>query len=308
MPDKPVIKIGCLRIAEHFIAGITFQRLKQKGLVIMNSFEQILDELLKGEIDGALLPMPFAMDLFRKGLEIKLILLVNRGGGRFLKNKHAGIRKIEDFRNKTILTPCFLSVQNMLLHKLFFSAGLKLGKSNDNNAEVLVEVVPSNIIAEVIESDSDNDIGGFVALEPFGVQAVETGNFKEVCKFNSLWKEHPDNVFVVKESAIKKNPEYVKELVNAFIDTCEIIKPSENHGDNDEILSDAEMFLMQEREIVLNLFKDIKGTIRPEMHVPDFTTAEIVQDYIVDQAGFMAAKINMEEFVDASFVIDFMNN
>ncbi len=312
MPDEFVIRIGCLRIAEHFIAGVTQERLEKKeielsssglDLITMNAFEQITDTLLKGEIDGAFMPLPVAMDLFSQGLKIKLLLFVNRGGGIFIKNNYAEIRHMEDFKNKTILTPCLLSVQNMLLHKMFFSAGLKLGNSRDNKADVLLEVVPSNIIAEVIENDSDHDIGGFVAPDAFGLQAIKAGDCKEVCTFDSLWPNHPDNVFVLKESVIKNNPEYVEELVHRFIEAGEIIDQS----DDESMASSMRSFFGQNNdfieghEIVNDLIARIKGICAPEKFCPDYLVIEIAQNYMVDQFCVMAEKIKVRKFIDTRF-------
>ena len=307
MPGESVIRVGCLRIAEHFIAGVTQARSEKQDigfssfkmqLDILNATEQVADLLLKGEIDGAFLPLPFAMDLFRTGSEIKLLLFVHRRGSVFVKNRAACIKRIEDFKNKVILTPCLLSVQNMLLHKMFSSAGLKLGQAKDNNADVLMEVVPSNIVAEIIENDSDNDIGGFVAPEPFGIMAINTENCIEVFKFDSLWADYPNSVFVLKESVIQNTPEYVIELVNAFTEAGRII----DQGNDDCLISYAETFFKQEHEIVKSLFLKIKGMYAPVKLFPDYPVAEIVQNYMVDHAGLMLKKIDIEQFIDTSFI------
>ncbi|MCK5099920.1 MAG: ABC transporter substrate-binding protein [Desulfobacteraceae bacterium] len=313
MPEKSIIRVGCLRIADHFLAGAAQERLEKKEVelssfemhvVIMNAIEQVSESLLKGEIEGAFIPLPFAMELFRCGLEIKLLLFVNRGGGSIIKNNAACIKHIEDFKNKTILTPCLLSVQNMLLHKMFISAGLKLGAKREKEADVLLEVVPSNIVADVLENDSDNDIGGFVAPEPFGMQAIDTGTCKEVCKFESLWQDHPDSVFVLRDSVIKNNVEHVREIVSLFMETCKII----DQGDNDSLNLYAETFFRQDHAIVNRLFPGIRRMFKPGKCFPDYALIEIVQDYMINQAGFMSDKINIQEFIDTSFVENLRRN
>ncbi|MCP3898524.1 MAG: ABC transporter substrate-binding protein [Desulfobacteraceae bacterium] len=306
MPDKSVIRVGCLRIADHFIAGVTKGRSEKKDvgfssfemqLDILNTTDQLADSLLEGKIDGAFLPLPFAMELFRTGSEIRFLLFTNRGGGIFVKNSAAEIKRIVDFKDKIILTPCLLSVQNMFLHKIFLSAGLTLGLAKDKNADVFMEVVPSNIVAEIIKNDSDNEIGGFVAPEPFGTLAINQGNCKEVCKFDSLWPDYPNSVFVLKEPVIKKNPEYVVELVNAFIEAGRII----DLGNDDNLISYAEKFFKQENEIVQSLLLKTKGMYAPKKLIPDCSIADIVQDYMVDNTDLMHTKIDIEQFVDTNF-------
>ncbi|MCD4743075.1 MAG: ABC transporter substrate-binding protein [Desulfobacteraceae bacterium] len=306
MPDKPVIRVGCLRTADHLIAGVTKERLEKKDvdfsffemdLVVMNALEEVSDLLVKGEIDGAYVPLPFSMDLFRRGLDIKLLLFTNRGGGSIVKNKAACIKRVQGFKNKIILTPCLLSVQNMLLHKIFFSAGLTFGHGSEDQYDVLLEVVPSNIIAEMLENDSDNEIGGFVTQEPFGIKAIKYGDCEEFCKFDSLWQGHPDSVFVLRDSVIKNNPEHVRELVRAFIESGEIIAQS----NDDNLRSYVETFFRHDRKIVNSLHLAIKGMFAKPKFLPDYSVMEIVQDYMVDQAGLMAGKIDIKKFIDAGF-------
>jgi NitT/TauT family transport system substrate-binding protein len=313
MQDESVIRVGCLRIAGHFIAPVSQERLDKEGidhssfgmhLVIMNAIEQVVDSFLKGEIDGAFLPLPLVMELFRAGLDIKLLLFTNRGGGSLIKNKAASIKCIEDFKDKVILTPCLLSVQNMLLHKMFLSAGLGLGQAKDRRSDVLLEVVPSNIIAEVIKNDSDGDIGGFVAPEPFSIGANMTKDCEEFCRFDSLWSGYPDSVFVLRRSIIKDNPENVRELVNTFIEAAKIL----NQGTNDHLTSYAETFFKLEHEIVIGLLQRIKNMFEPAKLFPDYLVAEIVQDYMVDKAGLLSAKVNIKELIDASYAENLKGN
>ncbi len=307
MPDQSVIRLGCLRIADHFIAAVTNGRLKnadigfssfEMQLACMNSFEHIKDSLIDGQIDGAFIPLPFAMDIFRAGLEIKLLMFANRAGGIFVKNTAADINRIKDLKNKTILVPCLMTVQNMLLHKMLLSAGLQLGTLRDKKANVFLEVIPENIIAEIVENDSDNDIGGFVASEPFATIALKAANCKKMCKFDSLWADHPDSVFVLKNSFIEKTPEHVGELVKAFITSAEVI----NSSSSNSVLSYAETFFKQNIEIVKSLLPGIKGMFVTAKLFPAISDVETVQDYIAAQDFLIFKKIDIQKFIDASFL------
>ena len=282
--NKSVIRLGCLQNTDYSLAGVTKESLEEETrssffemlLPDMHSFEQISDALKEGKIEGAFIPLPCAMDLYGSGLEIKLLFFANRGGGSITKNKDAGIKRIQDFKGKTILTPAFLSVQNMLLHKMLLSSGLRLGYSRDIENDVFLQVVPSNIIPEVVENDSDNDIGGFVVQEPFGTDAIKSKNYVELCKFNSLWADHPDNVFVLRESVVKDNPTETKDIVKAMIESGQKI-------DQKEIFS-------------LSRF------------IPDSSVVEVVQDYMVEHTDFMSEKIDIENFIDTSFIDNIKEN
>ena len=307
MPKESVIRVGCLRIADHFIAGVTNSRAEKEDigfssfklqLDIMDVTDQIVESLTKGEIAGAFLPLPFAMELFRTGLGIKLILFANKGGGIFVKNKSSAITSVKDFKDKVILTPCLLSVENILLHKMFLLAGLKLGLKKENGVDVILEKASTNMVPEIIENDSDNDIGGFVAPDPFAVEAANKKNCKEMFKFNSLWTDYPNSVFVIHESIIQDAPESVVELVNAFTEAGRII----NKGEDKALTSYAEAFFKQDSETVKNMLTTAEGMHAPAKLTPDYSIVEIVQDYIVDEAGFMSNKIDILQFLDPSFI------
>jgi len=282
MLDEFVARIGCLKIAEHFMAGDIQVRSGRKNnnasnieadLQVMNSFEQISDSLTRGEIEGAFLPLPFALNFFRKGMNIQLLLLINGQGSAFFKNGSADIKKIEDFKGKIILTPCFLSVQNMLLHKMFFSAGLKLGSFRDVKADIFLEVVPENIMLEFVKNDSDNGVGGIVASEPFASQTVQIGDFKVLCKFDSLWAGHPDTAFVLKNFVIKDNLNYVERLIDSISRADYRIGQDEKNGG--ALLASTSSY---------------------------YPSIKIVQNYMVEQAGFLPEKVNIKEFIDTKLI------
>ena len=82
MAGKPVIKIGHLKITDHLILGVTDLKLK-KGMenfehcslqpVLKNGWNEVADDLSAGAIDGAFILAPTAMDIFKSGVDIKLL-------------------------------------------------------------------------------------------------------------------------------------------------------------------------------------------------------------------------------------------
>ena len=54
--------------------------------------------------------------------------------------------------------------------------------------------------------------------------------------------------------------------------------------------------------IVNNLLPGISRMFMPEKCFPDYAVLEIVQDYIVEQAGWMTEKIDIQKFIDTGFI------
>ncbi|MBU2451828.1 MAG: ABC transporter substrate-binding protein, partial [Proteobacteria bacterium] len=212
MKDNPCIRIGHLKIVDHLILGIADLHLKNNETnlihstlepVAMNGWDQVCDGLTQGDIHGAFITVPLAMDLFSSGLDIKLLMFTHRSGSIIVKHKAPGINRLADFKDKTVLIPSELCIQNMLLHRLLSSAQLTFNAHDDISADVVREVANPFLMTEMLMNDQDNDIAGFAVEEPFGSQAILTGVAAKVCTSESLWKNHPCCAFVLKTSFLE---------------------------------------------------------------------------------------------------------
>ena len=215
MAEKPALKIGYLKITDHLILGVTDLKLK-KGMekfehctlnpVLKNGWNEVADALSVKSLDGALILAPTAMDLFKAGTDIKLLLFAHKSGSILVKSKNAHIEKIEDFAGKTVLIPYQLSVHNMLFHKLLSEKGLKPGRSTEKGIDVTLEVVAPFQMPEALEYDEEGEIGGFIVAEPIGSQVIAKGFGEEFYLSKDLWPNHPCCVFVVRSEIIEKHP------------------------------------------------------------------------------------------------------
>jgi len=145
------IRIGHLKIIDHLILGCSVSRLQSNGdplhhstleSIPMNSWEQICEGLRQGDLHGAFITAPLAMDLFAAGLDISFLMFVHRSGSLMVKNRKARIKSLADLKKKTILIPHGLSVQHLLLHQLLTAAGLNLAPPGP--------AAPNEIIAELV--------------------------------------------------------------------------------------------------------------------------------------------------------------
>ena len=309
MKNNPRICIGHLKIVDHLILGLVDLQLKANELTLahssletsaMNSWDQVSDGLQEGEINAAFIPAPIAMDLFSSGLDIKLLMFAHRSGSIIVKNSNLDTKNIMDFKNKIVLVPSELSIQNMLLHRLLSAAKLKLGSYEDINADVKREIVNPFLMNEMLANDQDNDIAGFTVSEPFGTKAVIDGTATQVCTTQSLWKDHPCCVFVLKTSLIKQNHKAVQEIVSRFTQTGQNIEKSKN----EKIISMAKDFLGQEKEITQHILLKTDMSFHPSLLIPDIDALDMIQNYMTDTMGVLKNKIEINHLVDASFILE----
>ena len=309
MKNNPCICIGHLKIIDHLILGVTSLKLKENKLTLnnatletkpMNSWTQVIDGLQEGNINAAFIPAPIAMDLFASGLDIKLLMFVHRSGSIILKNKTMNLNSITDFKGKTVLIPSKLSIQNMLMHKLLSSAGLKLSNHDDINADVVGEVVNPYLMAEMLNNDQDSDIAGLAVAEPFGTMAVTNGIATQICTTQSLWKDHPCCVFALNNSFIKQNPKAVQEIISLFVKTGHNIDKSHDP----EVISMAHNFLGHKESIIKEILIKTDIRFKPSLLIPDIDALNIIQNYMADTMDLLKTKIDMDLFVDSSFILN----
>ncbi len=312
MKDNPCIRIGHLKIVDHLILGIAGLQLKENETklshstletVAMNSWDQICDGLTQNDINGAFISAPIAMDLFAAGLDIRALMFTHRSGSVIVRNKTAGVGNIADFKGKTILVPSELCVQNMLLHRLLSTAGLTVGAHDDINADVSYEVVNPFLMTQMLANDDDNDIAGLAVSEPFGSKVIQKGFAEKVCTSQSLWKNHPCSLFVLKTSFMKQYFEAAEEIISLFVQTGQYIEEAAD----DKILSTAHHFLEQDKDVTKTALLDSDICFDSSLLIPDIEALNIIQSYMTDTMGVLKNKIDMNLFVDSSFILNILS-
>jgi len=305
MSDKPAIKIGYRKITDHLILGVTDLKLK-KGMekfehctlepVVKNGWNEVADALTVKSIDGALILAPTAMDLYKSGVDLKLLLFAHKSGSILVKSKRANIEKIEDFAGKTVLIPYQLSVHNMLFHRLLSEKGLTPGRSNESGVDVTLEVVAPFQMPEALEYDEDGEIGGFIVAEPFGSQVIAKGHGEEFYLSKDLWPNHPCCVFVMRNELIEKYPEAIQEICTSFVKSGLAIdaqpEPASVIGGN---------FLSQDKEVIRKVLTDPPDRILTGELFPIIKDLETIQQYMMDEMKIMTSLIDLEKFIDTSF-------
>jgi len=264
--------------------------------VLKNGWNEVADALATKALDGALILAPTAMDLFKSGVDLKLLLLAHRSGSILVKNKRANIQKIEDFAGKTVLIPYQLSVHNMLFHRLLSEKGLKPGRAVEKDVDVTLEVVAPFQMPEALQYDEDGEIGGFIVAEPIGSQVIASGLGEEFYLSKDLWPAHPCCVFVMRSEIIEKHPEAVQELTNSFVKSGLAID-----AQPDPAAAIGAQFLSQEKSVIHKVLTDPPDRIGTHELFPVLEDLDLIQKYMMDQMKIMTSLIDLNKFVDTRF-------
>jgi NitT/TauT family transport system substrate-binding protein len=244
------------------------------------------------------MPAPLAMDLFSKGMDIKILMFTHRSGSRIVKKAGSDIRKISDFKGRVILVSSVFSIQTMLLHRLISSTGLTFGAHDDANTDVSFEVASPGMMADMLIHDQDNDIAGFAVSDPFAGLAVSSGIAQKVCVSDDLWENHPCCVFVLNTAVVKNYPKAVQELIDLFIKTGRRIE----QGMDDSLLTLAGHSLDLDRSVTGQILSRSKVSFLPELLIPNINLIKIIQNYMTDTMKLLHHKFNIDDLVDDSFI------
>jgi len=298
MGEKAKLRIGHLNITDHLILGITkdrldksietFQYLNLETVPIMG-WPELVNQLEKG-LDGAFILAPSAMDLYKSGLGIRLVLLGHKTGSIFIKRKGAGIEKITDFKGQTVIIPYQMSIHHMLIHQLLTEAGLTPGK------DVMFETLAPVQMPEALEYGEEDNLGGFIVAEPFGSISVKAGHGDVFSLSKDLWPHHPCCVFVVKDQIIEKYPDAVQELVNSLVNSGKLAEDKP-----DEAAQIGATFLKQDAGLIKGILTEPKDRIITNELMPVLEDFEKIQNYMTEKMGVLKAKIDLEKFIDLRF-------
>ena len=115
---KPTFIIGHLPLIDHLILGVAKQHEGDylKHLVLntklFRNWDTMADALSGKQIHGAFLLFPLGIEMFRKGMDIKIVLLGHREGQVCVVDN--SIRDLKDLKGKKIFIPHRFSVHYIL--------------------------------------------------------------------------------------------------------------------------------------------------------------------------------------------------
>ncbi len=299
MANKTIFKVGHLPITDHLILGMV-KEFQDKGerqythfqleTSVMSGWPDLVNRLESNELDGAFMLSPSSMDLYRSGLDIRLLLLGHKTGSIFIKRKGANINSVKDFKGQTIIIPYQMSVHYMLLHRMLMESGL------EPHVDVKFETLAPSQMPEALEYGEEDGVGGFIVAEPFGSITINAGHGEVFALSKDLWPKHPCCVFVMKEAMINGNTDAVSELVNALVEAGKIAE------EQPEKAADVgSRFLKQDKQLIQSILTDPRDRIMTGELMPNLDDFDTMQSYMVDKMKVLKGKVDLEKFVNLNF-------
>ncbi|PWH12905.1 MAG: twin-arginine translocation pathway signal protein [Anaerolineae bacterium] len=299
--EKPTLTFGHLKITDHLLLGIAKEhrtdgaapyKYFQLETKVYRGWNPLADDLKAGELDGAFILAPLAMEIFYSHQNIQMILQAHKSGSIVIKNRRANIERVEDFKGKNVLIPHYLSVHHLLFDRLLRENGLEIGPGKD----VILDVVAPSDIPEIIEWDEKGQVGGFIVAEPFGTQVVKAGYGDEFVLSKDLWPNHPCCVVVVKKEVIEKYPDAVYEFTTSLVEAGQFV---ENQPDQASQI--GSQFLGQSFDVVKTVLTTPKDRVTYAELKPVIDDFEYMQTYLTTKIKAMSDKIDLEKFIDYRF-------
>ena len=306
---KVHLKMAHIQITDHLTLGVA-QHLIKTGksspehfdleTLCMPSWNPVQAALENGEVDGAFILAPMAMDLFGYGVPIRMVLLAHRNGSIMVRNKAIKYNKPyqQFFKHKAFFIPHKMSIHNMLSHMYFTQMGLRPGVAGNEVVNVLFDVVPPvqmpNFLSESL------DASGFMVAEPIGSRAIAAGIAERQLLSSELWDNHPCCVAVFRQDFIDEYPDAVQECVNLLVKSGKFIR------DNVETAAQIAVgFLDPKKELGLkeavlkNVLSDPKG-IKTDNLYPVIEELNTIQEYMSSKMG-IGRIIDLHKFLDMRF-------
>ena len=306
---KVRLKIAHIQITDHLTLGVA-RHFIQTGMrspasftletLCMPGWNPVQKGLEQGEVDGAFILAPAAMDLFNYGVPIKLVLFTHRNGSIFVRTKSRPYRQPyqQFFKHKTVFIPHKMSIHNMLAHMYLNHLGLKPGLAGTAAVNVLFDVAPPIKMPEFLAENPD--ACGFMVAEPIGSKAIAAGIAELQLLSSEIWENHPCCVAVFREETLSKYPDAVQELCSLLVEAGHFIM--ENPDPSSEIAAsflDPDRKMGLDPQILRQILTDPKG-IRTDDLFPVKEDLDRIQRYMSEKMG-IGAVIDLDAFVDTRF-------
>lgn len=234
--DSNTIKIAYLPITHSLAVLETSDELAEKDglqveLVKYGSWNELMDALNSGRVDGASVLIELAMKSKEQGVGIKAVALGHKDGNVIITS--SDIASAEDLKGKTIAIPHRQSSHNILLNDALATAGLTIDDIN------VTELAPTEMPSALVGGQID----GYCVAEPFGAKAVSMGAGKVLFASEELWKDSLCCGLVLTDSFIENYSENAKTFVDSY-------KQAGQNLTKEQAMKTAEKYLNQDKNVL----------------------------------------------------------
>ncbi|WP_159982434.1 MULTISPECIES: CmpA/NrtA family ABC transporter substrate-binding protein [unclassified Novosphingobium] len=138
----------------------------------------------------------------------------------------------------------------------------------DPDRDVVLRVLPPSLTVEAIHA---GEVDGFIAGEPWGSAAIDSGRAEAVAIGEKIWQRGVEKVLAFRESWLEENPDTVDRLLRALARAAVWCDEPDNREALADILADAR-YVGQPADLIL---RALSGTIVPRagdaaVSSPDF--------------------------------------
>jgi DNA-binding response OmpR family regulator len=317
---KLILNVAHIQITDHLVLGVlkhlidigAFQpKYFELNTICMSGWNPIYQSLETGEVDGALVLAPIAMDLFNYDTPIKLILFAHRDGSICVGNnsdKRDLTSKdvlIDHFMNKTFYIPHLLSIHHMIANMFLRELGLMPGVAGSRNVNAFFEIVPP--VQMPVFMANDENVGGFLVAEPVGTNAITKGIAKPMFLSSEIWKDHPCCVVAMRENIVNQYEDAIYEFTHMMVQAGIFIsKKLDQSAEIGVKFLDPEKKLGLSSDILKKVLSDPKG-ITTDNLFPNLEDLDKIQRYMTREMG-VGAIIDLEKFVVPKFAEDACKN
>ncbi len=306
---KVRLKMAHIQITDHLPLGVLRDQVESGAkspasfdieTQCMAGWNPVLKALENGEVDGALVLAPTAMDLYSYEVPIKLVLFAHRNGSIAVRNASGTYSKPyqQFFKHKSFLIPHKMSVHNMLAHMYFSQMGLRPGVAGKEAVNVLFDVAPPITMPESLKENPE--VSGFMVAEPIGSRAIAAGVAERQFLSSEIWDGHPCCVVVFRDDFISSYPEAVQEFTTMLVEAGLFIRDNVDQAADIAVkFLDPQGTLGLEANLLRNVLSDPDGITTDDLY-PEIADLDTIQRYMTSKME-IGRTIDLDRFVDTRF-------
>ncbi len=207
------VRIGRLICGGHLSLAVVEKKFQDElrgfrlTTVQNHNWDDVVEDLESGRLDGTFILSPLALKMIRDGLAARIVLLADRNGNGFVLAKHVASIAALAGGQSIIAVPHLYSQHHVLLHRVLRQQGV-------DEAGISVVAMPPR---DMINSLRRGEIDGFVVGEPEAHKSVELGVGWMASISPQIWRNHMDHVLLVSNRFIAEHPGQLQQLVTALV-------------------------------------------------------------------------------------------
>ena len=221
-PEKaPALSLGYVPTV-HSIDPVVLDKLYAPNfknlefrLIKFSSWNDLLDALRSGAIQGASLPVALDLWAAEEGLPLQIVAKSHRHGNALIVAND--VNSIGDLLGQKVAVPKLASTHTILLYRA-------LGNDTNFGGIRLVEMDPQEMAAAL----SRGEIRAYVVDQYIGAEDVLAGKAKWLRRSQDVWKNETCCVLALNRDFIANYPQAVQELVDGYVGSGLFIDKNHN--------------------------------------------------------------------------------